>query len=39
LLTADIHGHTFEGASYLAGQSIVVDGGNIIQKYKGPGDS
>ena len=27
-----------EGASYVTGQSIVVDGGNIIQEYKGPGD-
>lgn len=26
------------GASYVTGQSIVVDGGNIIQEYKGPGD-
>jgi 3-oxoacyl-[acyl-carrier protein] reductase len=25
-----------EGASYLTGQSIVVDGGNTIQEYKGP---
>lgn len=25
------------GASYVTGQSIVVDGGNIIQEYKGPG--
>ena len=24
------------GASYVTGQSIVVDGGNIIQEYKGP---
>lgn len=26
------------GASYVTGQSIVVDGGNIIQEFKGPGD-
>lgn len=26
------------GASYVTGQSIVVDGGNIIQEYKGPRD-
>ena len=25
------------GASYVTGQSIVVDGGNIIQEHKGPG--
>jgi 3-oxoacyl-[acyl-carrier protein] reductase len=25
-----------DGASYVTGQSIVVDGGNIIQEYKGP---
>jgi 3-oxoacyl-[acyl-carrier protein] reductase len=25
-----------EGASYLTGQSIAVDGGNTIQEYKGP---
>ncbi len=25
-----------EGASYLTGQAIVVDGGNTIQEYKGP---
>jgi len=25
-----------EGASYVTGQSIVVDGGNTIQEYKGP---
>jgi 3-oxoacyl-[acyl-carrier protein] reductase len=25
-----------EGASYLTGQSISVDGGNTIQEYKGP---
>ena len=24
------------GASYVTGQSIVVDGGNIIQEHKGP---
>ena len=28
-----------EGASYITGQSIVVDGGNTIQEYKGPRDS
>jgi 3-oxoacyl-[acyl-carrier protein] reductase len=27
-----------EGASYLTGQSIAVDGGNTIQEYKGPPD-
>ena len=27
------------GASYVTGQSIVVDGGNIIQEYKGPRNS
>jgi 3-oxoacyl-[acyl-carrier protein] reductase len=27
-----------EGASYLTGQSIVVDGGNTIQEYKGPAE-
>ena len=27
-----------DGASYITGQSIVVDGGNIIQEYKGPLD-
>ena len=26
-------------ASYVTGQSIVVDGGNIIQEYKGPSDA
>jgi 3-oxoacyl-[acyl-carrier protein] reductase len=26
-----------EGASYITGQSVVVDGGNIIQEQKGPG--
>jgi 3-oxoacyl-[acyl-carrier protein] reductase len=26
-----------EGASYVTGQSVVVDGGNIIQEQKGPG--
>ncbi len=28
-----------EGASYVTGQSIVVDGGNTIQEYKGPRDA
>ena len=28
-----------DGASYLTGQSIAVDGGNTIQEYKGPPDS
>jgi 3-oxoacyl-[acyl-carrier protein] reductase len=28
-----------DGASYLTGQSIVVDGGNTIQEYKGPPES
>ena len=27
-----------DGASYLTGQSIAVDGGNTIQEYKGPPD-
>jgi 3-oxoacyl-[acyl-carrier protein] reductase len=27
-----------EGASYLTGQSIAVDGGNTIQEYKGPSE-
>jgi 3-oxoacyl-[acyl-carrier protein] reductase len=27
------------GASYITGQSVVVDGGNIIQEHKGPNDS
>ncbi len=27
-----------EGASYLTGQSITVDGGNTIQEYKGPAE-
>ncbi|WP_119462530.1 SDR family oxidoreductase [Rhodospirillaceae bacterium SYSU D60014] len=27
-----------EAASYVTGQSIVVDGGNIIQEYKGPAE-
>ena len=27
-----------DGASYVTGQSIVVDGGNTIQEYKGPSD-
>jgi 3-oxoacyl-[acyl-carrier protein] reductase len=27
-----------EGASYLTGQMIVVDGGNSIQEYKGPAE-
>ena len=26
-------------ASYITGQSIIVDGGNIIQEYKGPRDA
>ena len=25
-----------DGASYVTGQSLVVDGGNTIQEYKGP---
>ncbi len=29
---------TSEGASYLTGQSITVDGGNTIQEYKGPAE-
>jgi 3-oxoacyl-[acyl-carrier protein] reductase len=28
-----------DGASYITGQSIVVDGGNTIQEYKGPPES
>jgi 3-oxoacyl-[acyl-carrier protein] reductase len=28
-----------EGASYLTGQSIVVDGGNTIQEFKGPSEA
>ena len=27
-----------ERASYITGQTFVVDGGNIIQEYKGPAD-
>jgi len=29
---------TSDRASYLTGQSIVVDGGNTIQEYKGPSE-
>jgi 3-oxoacyl-[acyl-carrier protein] reductase len=29
----------WESASYITGQMIVIDGGNIIQEYKGPPDS
>ena len=28
-----------DAASYITGQSIVVDGGNMIQEYKGPSDA
>jgi 3-oxoacyl-[acyl-carrier protein] reductase len=28
-----------DGASYVTGQGIVVDGGNIIQEFKGPSDA
>ena len=39
--TADEVGHVAaflasEGASYVTGQMIVVDGGNSVQEYKGP---
>ena len=29
---------TYEEASYITGESLVVDGGNTIQEYKGPSE-
>ena len=26
------------GASYVTGQMLIVDGGNVVQEYKGPAD-